>query len=177
MKKLLKRTLLLDTKLFQVSESELIDPHGVKIKRILVEHGGSTVVMPVDDQGRVLLVRQYRFPVLKNLWELPAGKIDEGETALQAAKRELLEETGYNAKSWKKLIAFYPSPGFQQEKMTIYLAQNLMEGDRKLDHGEENLIMRWYPAEHVAKMIRKGVIVDAKTILGMYAWRDKAFNS
>ena len=73
-------------------------------------------------KNRVMLVRQYRLPANQFLWELPAGKIDEGETVLQAAKRELIEETGLRAKKWKKLVSFFPSPGYVEEKMTIFLA-------------------------------------------------------
>ena len=107
-----------------------LDPDGFEIKRAIVQHGGSAVMMPVDDKKRILLVRQYRLPARRYMWELPAGRVDEGETPLQAAKRELVEETGYRAKKWKKLAEFYPSPGFLAEKMTIYLATGLTEGER-----------------------------------------------
>ena len=73
-------------------------------------------MMPVDAKNRVMLVRQYRLPADQYLWELPAGKIDEGENALQAAKRELIEETGLRAKKWKKLVLFYPSPGMWEKR-------------------------------------------------------------
>src|SRR5579872_5859736 len=110
-------------KLFRVTEDEAVDPKtDFKIKRSVVRHAGSAVMMAVDERRRILLVRQYRLPAAKYLWELPAGKVDEGEKPLQAAKRELIEETGYRARHWKKLISFYPSPGFVSEKMTIFLA-------------------------------------------------------
>src|SRR5262249_35614546 len=115
------RKLLLSTRIFKISENHVVDPEGHKIDRIVVEHVGSTSVMPVDDQRRILLVRQYRLPAKDYMWEIPAGKIDDGETALAAAKRELIEETGYRARSWKKLVKFYPSPGFQQETITVFL--------------------------------------------------------
>ena len=82
-------------KLFRVSEDEAVDPKGgFRIKRSIVQHGGSAVMMPVDEKNRVLLVRQYRLPARRNLWELPAGRLDPGEKPLQTAKRELIEETG-----------------------------------------------------------------------------------
>lgn len=167
MKKLISRKVLLETPIFTVSDNWLIAPREGKVRRIMVEHGGSTVAMPVDEEGRILLVRQYRYAALKALWELPAGKIDAGETALQAAKRELIEETGYRARNWKKLITYYPSPGFQQEKMSIFLATDLIAGEAKPDHGEENLERKWFRAEEVERMIRNGKIVDGKTIIGV----------
>src|SRR5579862_4812648 len=103
---------LIRTSIFHVTLDRAIDPDGFEIKRAIVQHGGSAVVMPVDQRGHVLLVRQYRLPALRYLWELPAGRVDEGETPLQAARRELGEETGYRARTWKKLAVFFPSPGF-----------------------------------------------------------------
>src|SRR5579872_168774 len=91
-------------RLFRVTEDRAVDPKtGFEINRSVVRHAGSAVMMAVDERKRILLVRQYRLPADKYLWELPAGKLDEGETALQAAKRELVEETGYRARTWKKL--------------------------------------------------------------------------
>ncbi|MEI9814945.1 MAG: NUDIX hydrolase [Acidobacteriota bacterium] len=113
---------LLRTPIFWVTQDVALDPDGFEIKRAIVRHGGSAVVMPVDEKNRVLLVKQYRLPALQYLWELPAGRLDEGETVLQAARRELKEETGYKARKMTKLIEFWVSPGFLGEKMTIYLA-------------------------------------------------------
>src|SRR5215472_9872712 len=89
---------LIRTPIFHVTMDRALDPDGFEIKRAIVQHPGSTVVMPVDSKRRILLERQYRLPALSYLWELPAGRIDPGETALQAARRELREETGYRAK-------------------------------------------------------------------------------
>ncbi len=171
-KKLISRKVLLETPIFTVSDNWLIAPRDGKVRRIMVEHGGSTVAMPVDEQGRILLVRQYRYPARKALWELPAGKIDPGETALQAAKRELIEETGFRARRWRKLTTYYPSPGFQQEKMSIFLATNLIPGEAQPDHGEENLQRKWFSAAKLDSMIRNGQIVDGKTIIGYFLWRN-----
>src|SRR5215471_1174047 len=91
---------LIKTEIFKVSLDRALDPDGFEIKRAIVQHEGSAVVMPVDEKKRILLVRQYRLPARRYLWELPAGRIDPGETALQSAKRELIEETGYRAKKW-----------------------------------------------------------------------------
>lgn len=170
MAKILSSKKLLKTPIFTVSDNWLLDPAGNRIRRIMVEHGGSAVVMPVDDQGRVCLVRQYRYPAGQYLWEFPAGVIDPGETALQAAKRELAEETGLRARHWRKLITFYPSPGFQQEKMSIFLATGLRQGDA--DHGhDEHLEVRWFERSWIEDQIQKGKLCDAKTVIGMYLAR------
>src|ERR1700720_3894731 len=97
---------LIDTPIFRVTMDRAINPDGFEIKRAIVQHGGSAVIMPVDERGRILLVRQYRLPARQYLWELPAGRVDEGESVLKAAKRELQEETGYHAKNWKKIAEF-----------------------------------------------------------------------
>ena len=95
----------------------------------IVRHAGSAVMMAVDEKKRILLVRQYRLPAGMAMWELPAGRLDPGEKPLQAAKRELIEETGYRARKWRKLASFYASPGYVAEKMTIFLATDLIAGE------------------------------------------------
>jgi ADP-ribose pyrophosphatase len=117
----------------------------------------------------VLLVRQYRLPAAQYMWELPAGKVDEGETVAQAAKRELIEETGLRAKKWKKLTSFYPSPGFIQEKMTIFLATGLTQGEAS-PMDDERIETRWFAKKELGEMIRKNKIVDAKTMIGYLYW-------
>jgi ADP-ribose pyrophosphatase len=100
---------------FTVTLDEVVEPSGVRARRDTVRHQGSIVVLVVDDSRRiprVLLLRQYRYPADDNLWELPAGRIDRGESELAAARRELIEETGFRAKKWKHLFTYYASPGF-----------------------------------------------------------------
>jgi ADP-ribose pyrophosphatase len=154
--------------LFRVTEDEAADKK-FQIRRCVVRHNGSAVIMPVDAKKRVLLVRQYRLPADKYLWELPAGKIDAGENALQASKRELGEETGLRAKKWKKLTTFYPSPGFLEETMTIYLATDLTQGEsHPMD--DERIETKWFPRKELREMIRTNAIVDAKTMIGFLHW-------
>jgi ADP-ribose pyrophosphatase len=167
--KLISSVLIADTPIFQVTQDVALDPDGFEIKRAIVQHKGSAVVMPVDAKKRILLVRQFRLPAQKYLWELPAGKIDEGETALQAAKRELKEETGCRAKQWAKLADFYPSPGFLAEKMTIYLATELTEGEAT-PMEDERIEKRWFTAKEIDDDIVKGKIIDAKTQIGFLRW-------
>jgi len=157
-------------RIFRVTLDHAIDPDGFEIQRVIVQHRGSAVMLAVDESNRILLVRQYRLPARRYLWELPAGTIDEGETALQAARRELAEETGYRAKKWRKLAEFFPSPGFLSEKMTIYLATGLTAGEAA-PMEDERIEARWFTAKQVDGMLRAGKILDAKTNIGFLRWK------
>jgi ADP-ribose pyrophosphatase len=168
--KLISSEKLLETSIFTVTQDHAVDPDGFEIKRAIVQHGGSAVMMPVDEKGRVLLVRQYRLPAKAFLWELPAGRVDKGETVLQAAKRELVEETGFKAKKWTKLASFYVSPGFLAEKMTIFLAEDLKDGEQK-PMEDERIQMQWYRPKELDEMIGAGKVLDAKTIVGFLSWK------
>ncbi|HUE00552.1 MAG TPA: NUDIX hydrolase [Bryobacteraceae bacterium] len=155
--------------LFRVTEEEATEPGGFHIKRSIVRHVGSAVMMAVDDKKRILLVRQFRLPAARKLWELPAGKLDEGEKPLEAARRELKEETGYQARTWKKLVTFWPSPGYVAEKMTIFLATGLTAGEAQ-PMDDERIECRWFTRKEIDKMIRKGKIEDGKTMIGFLTW-------
>ena len=160
-----------DCGLFQVTEDVAIDPKTkFQIKRSVVRHAGSAVILAVDDQKRVLLVRQYRLPAEKYLWELTAGRLDPGEKPLRAAKRELKEETGYTARKWSKLASFFVSPGFVQERMTVFLAEDLQAGEAT-PMDDERIEARWFKRKELAEMIATGEIEDAKTIVGYLTWR------
>ena len=149
--------------LFRVTEDHAVDPDGFEIRRSIVQHAGSAVMLAVDSRGRVLLVRQYRLPARAMLWELPAGRLDPGEKPLQAARRELEEETGYRARTWRKLLAFYPSPGYVAEKMTVFVATDLIKG-RPKPMADERIRSRWFTPTEIRRMIRTGRMVDGKTI-------------
>jgi ADP-ribose pyrophosphatase len=154
---------------FWITTDKVREPSGVEVRRDIVRHSGSVVVMPVDDTGReprVLLVRQYRHAAGQFLWELCAGRIDQGESELVAAKRELLEETGYSAKSWKRILHFYASPGFVAETMSIYLAQGLKIGTAQPED-DEVIELKLVPLGQAVQWIMRGVIKDAKTIAGV----------
>ena len=134
--------------------------------RDIVHHPGAAVILPRFSDGRVLLIRQYRMAAGRLLWELPAGTIDQGETPLQTARRELTEETGYRASSWRKLVACYPSPGLLTEKMSLFLAQNLRPGPARTEE-DERILPRAFSMREALSMVRDGEIRDAKTMIGL----------
>jgi ADP-ribose pyrophosphatase len=160
-------------RLFSVTEDEAVDlKTGFTIRRAVVRHRGSAVMMAVDDKKRILLVRQYRLPAGRYLWELPAGSVDPGEKPLQTARRELIEETGYRARTWRKLTTFFPSPGFVAERMTIFLATDLTAGTAT-PMDDERIETRWFTRRELADLVRSGKIEDAKTIIGFLTWSSR----
>jgi len=162
---------------FWVSTDHTIEPGGIKVRRDLIHHSGSIVVLAVDDTSkvpRVLLERQYRHAANDYLWELPAGRIDPGESELHAAKRELIEETGYRADRWRRILKFYASPGFVAETMAVYLATGLRAGQAEPED-DEVIYKRMLPLPAVVKMVMKGTIRDAKTIASVL-WLDHVLN-
>ncbi len=166
--KLISSREILKNDIFAVTEDEALEPGGGRIHRAIVRHRGSAVMMAVDSKKRILLVRQYRLPARRSLWELPAGRLDEGETPLAAAKRELREETGYRARTWKKLVSFFPSPGFVSEKMTIFVATDLTGGEAQ-PMDDERIECRWFTPKELGQWIRAGKIEDGKTLIGFLA--------
>jgi ADP-ribose pyrophosphatase len=156
---------------FSVTTDQVEEPGGVRARRDVIRHSGSIVVLAVDDaarktEPRILLERQYRHAAQSMMWELPAGRIDDGETALTAAKRELLEETGYSARHWKRILHFYVSPGFLDETMTIYLARGLQAGKAQPE-ADERIATRFFGLSEARRMALNGRIRDAKTICGV----------
>ena len=153
-------------RVFSVVTDRVAEPNGVIAQRDVIRHPGSIVVLAVDESTgnpRILLERQYRYAANAYMWELPAGRIDEGETKLAAAKRELLEETGYTAKKWTRALRFYASPGFVDETMDVYLAEKLIKGEAQPEE-DERIAARLVPLEQVVRMVMTGKITDAKTM-------------
>ncbi len=157
-------------RIFTIAEEVAKDESGFEIERSVIRHPGSSVMLAVDENRRILLVRQYRLPAQQRMWEIPAGKIDPGEKPLETAKRELIEETGYSATHWTPLVSFWPSPGYCEEKMNLFLATGLTAGEpHPMD--DEQIEIAWFPADDLEKMIQSGEMQDGKTIVGFYSWR------
>lgn len=154
---------------FTVTTDHVEEPGGVRARRDVIWHSGSIVVLAVDGPASdplILLEHQYRHAAGQMMWELPAGRIDDGERELAAAKRELLEETGYSAKTWKKILHFYVSPGFLDETMAIYLAKGLEAGIAQPEE-DEKILTRFVALSKAVRMVQNGLIRDAKTIAGV----------
>lgn len=135
-------------------------------RREIVEHSGGVTVIPVDENGDVYCVRQYRYAVGEHLLETPAGKLNDGEDPLHCACRELSEETGLTAENMIYLGAFYPSPGYCKETLHIYLATGLHRGEAHLDEGEF-LDVEKYPLDTLVDMVMNNALSDAKTIIAV----------
>ncbi len=145
---------------------KVIEPGGVRTWREFVCHPGSVVILPHYPDGSLLLVRQYRHAARQSLWELTAGTLDPGENPLNAARRELLEETGYVARSWKHLFDFYPSPGLLGERMHLFEARGL-ERRKARPEADERIRVKRFTRPELRSMLRLGKIHDAKTLVGL----------
>lgn len=166
-------------RVFRVVSDLVEEPDGVKVRREIVRHPGSIVILAVDeDAGRIprlLLERQYRYAAGARLWELPAGSIDSGEGQLDAAKRELIEETGFTARKWQRALNFYPSPGFLDEVMHVFLARSLVKGKAQPE-ADERIQVRFFPLPQVIRMAIAGKIIDGKTLASLF-WLERKLQS
>ncbi len=156
---------------FSVVSQRVKEPDGVRVRRDMVRHHGSIVVLALDEAGtarppRVLLERQYRHAAGQRLWELPAGSLEPGENKLAAAKRELLEETGFTARRWQRALFFYVSPGFLTETMAVFLARDLKKGKAQPEE-DERIAVRFFPLPQAINMVMTGKIKDAKSLASL----------
>jgi ADP-ribose pyrophosphatase len=164
----LSSEVVFDGPLFKIVRDRLIEPGGAENVRDIIRHNGSVVILALDSSKSkkdpwIVVERQYRHAANQFLWELPAGKLEEGEDPLAGAKRELEEETGYRAKKWKPLVEYFASPGFLGESMKVFLAEGLVAGDAHPEE-DENIELRLVKLSEVLKMIAKGSILDGKTL-------------
>jgi len=158
-------------RLLKVNEDEVSLPDGSSALREYVVHPGAAIILPLFDDGSVLLERQFRYPLGQHFYELPAGKLEPDEAPIETAKRELLEETGYAAAEWRELGRLHPCVGYSDEKIDFFLARKLEFRGAHLDEGEFLETLRVPLAESV-DWIRRGRITDTKTILGLF-WAEK----
>jgi ADP-ribose pyrophosphatase len=164
--KILRSKIIYKGPVFGVRRDWLIEPGGVRATREVITHPGSVVVLPVFPDGRILLVRQYRHATRQFLWELVAGRMEVGETPRRGAARELIEETGYRAKSFRVFLDMFPTPGFLEERMYILLAEGLTQGEAQPED-DEKISSKAFTRAELEKMIRRGKLRDAKTIAGL----------
>lgn len=175
--KLISSKLAYEGPLFNVYTDYVQEPGGSEMRRDVIRHNGSVVILAVDNSKSkkdpwIVMERQYRHAAGQYLWELPAGKLEEGEERLLGAKRELLEETGYSARRWSKLVRYYASPGFLGEWMQVFLAEGLIAGEAQPEE-DELIDFRLVKMSEVLKMIEHGKIMDGKTLISvmLYARR------
>ena len=166
--KLLKSNILYKGKVFNHQVDEIEYESGNKGIREIAIHPGGAVIIPIKDDGKIILVKQFRYPIQKTLIEFPAGKLEIGEDPLICATRELEEETGYKAKEIKKLGSIYTAPGYCTEILHIYSATGLTPGNHNREEGELGMEILELSSDEIEKMILSGEINDAKTIVGMH---------
>lgn len=160
---------------FNVEKDRVRLPDGAIATREYIRHPGAVVILPLFDDGTVLLERQFRFPLNRIFLEFPAGKIDKGEDTLASAKRELKEETGYSASNWTYVTTFHNAIGYSDEQLIVYLATDLHRGNAVLD--EEEFIQTFRASvPQLMDWVKKGTITDVKTIIGSF-WLEKIVNN
>jgi len=161
--KTLKTDKIFSGKILNLRIDEVELPNGKISTREIVEHSGAVAILPVFENGDILMVKQYRKPVEEVLLEIPAGKLEINENPLECAKRELEEETGYKARNWEYMGYIYTTPGFSNEKIHLYVAENLEKTVQSTDEDEFIEVIR-LPESEILEMISQGKIVDSKTI-------------
>jgi ADP-ribose pyrophosphatase len=153
-------------RLLTLEVDRVVEPGGIEVDREVVRHPGSSVVLPITADGDLVLVRQYRYAVGEFLWEAPAGHIDAGELPEEAARRELVEETGYYPGRLQKLLDFYPAPGFTDERMHLFRATELEKREPRPEE-DENIEVRVFDVKEARRMISAHEIRDAKTLVAL----------
>ena len=169
--KVLSSKVVFKGKVFSVFRDEVIEPTGVSNVREIIRHNGSVVILAVDESRNpadpdVILERQYRHAARQFLLELPAGRVEPGESTLAAAKRDMIEETGYRAKRWTLLTKYFASPGFLGEWMQIYLAREIRDGEAQPEADEQIDVVRM-PLSEALKLVYANKIHDGKTLIGL----------
>ena len=164
--KILRSEMIYQGPVFGLRRDEVLEPGEVRAIREVITHPGSVVVLPVLPDGRILLIRQYRHATRQYLWELVAGRIDSGENVRQAAARELMEETGYRARSFRLFLEMFPTPGFLEERMYILLAEKLAAGEAQPEE-DERIAAKAFTRSALESMIRRNVLRDAKSVAGL----------
>jgi ADP-ribose diphosphatase len=165
---------LVKGKLLHAKRDKVRLPNGHETEREYVEHPGAVLIIPLLDDGRLVMERQFRYPLHRVFIELPAGKIDLNEDPLETGKRELLEETGYSASEWQFLASFHPCIGYSDEVIHLYLARGLTLGKPHEDE-DELLDIFTMSLREAMEAMRRGEITDGKTMIALF-WADRHLN-
>ena len=171
--KVKKSEIIFKGKVFDLQVDEIEYDSGNKAVREVALHPGGAVILPVKEDGKFIMVKQFRYPFQKFMLELPAGKLEKGEDPQKCAERELTEETGYNAESISKLGSIATTPGFCSEVLHIYLAENLTPGRHNREEGEYGMETIEYTLNEIEEKIMSGEIIDSKTICGIHFYKNK----
>jgi ADP-ribose pyrophosphatase len=155
-------------RLVNLHVDEIVNENGTTGYREVVVHPGGAAIVAVKDDGKILMVTQFRYPIQKTIYELPAGKLDKSEEPALCAARELEEETGYKSDNIIKLGEIVSSPGFCDEILHLFLARDLKPGNKNQEEGEYGMLTYEFTLEEIETKIRKGEIIDAKTICAIY---------
>ena len=167
---------LFTSRVFKVVKKFITGRSGKQLERHIVVHPGAVAVLPILNDGRIVMIRQHRVAVDAELIELPAGTLEPNESPVSTARRELIEETGYTAKNVSQITSFYTSPGFMREEMFLFKATDLIPGPTDMEDGEK-IVTVIATLEEAMAMIARGEIKDAKTIIGLYWYNNQLRNS
>ena len=162
-------------KVFNLVKENVTLDNGVTTDMVFVEHPGAAAIVPLLDETRILMLKQYRHALKDHIWEIPAGTVDHQESVINCAKRELIEETGFLAGNWQKLAEITPVPGYSNERIHIFLATDIKPARQNLDK-DEIIKVHEVKFSEAIKMIQTGKIQDAKSIAGLYLtlnWLEK----
>lgn len=163
----LNRTLIHKGRVFELTRERLTLSNGIQTEMDIINHPGAAAIVAVTADRRVLMLQQYRHAVTKTLWEIPAGTLENGEDPLACAQRELVEETGYSAGRWTAIGVTTPVPGYSNERIHLFLAQDLNEAEQDLD-ADEIIKVEKVAFDRVISMITQGDIEDSKTIAAVF---------
>jgi len=166
--RIVKSEVIFQGKVFNTIVNQIEYDSGNKAVREVAEHPGGAVVVPVTDDGKIVMITQHRFPMNEVLLELPAGKLNKDEDPFICAVRELEEETGYKSNNVKELGSIYTTPGYSTEKLWIYLAKDLKPGNHNREEGEFGMQVLELSFDEIENKIHSGDIVDSKTICGIF---------